>query len=116
MTIPELKAKFKKFLEPSNYLEFIEVAENTGDKFRCYLYTTSYRYHIVAHDDSGGNYLGCTCSCRTPLPGENHTRGSDLADGKLTEETFNEILIDIVRNELCKLSEYALRTKKFMWI
>jgi hypothetical protein len=74
------------------------------------------RYQLVPVDwpaaapvvDSGGpyeermsdGYLGYTASCRTPCAGEDWTRGNDLADGPLTEETWNRIIGDIVSYEM----------------
>ena len=63
-------------------------------------YTTDHAYHISvverAQDDQG--YLGCTCSNRKPQAGESHTRGRDLADGKLKMETWVRIMGDIISN------------------
>jgi len=41
------------------------------------------------------HYLGCTMQRNEPLEGETWCRGGDLADGKLTVETWNRILRDI---------------------
>ncbi len=69
-----------------------------GDTHRITLYTANYEYHIVA--TGGSDYLGCTMNARKPLPGEDWTRGRDLADGKLNDETWCHILSDIVAYEL----------------
>jgi hypothetical protein len=44
-------------------------------------------------------YLSCTAGSRTNRPGETWPRGSDLADGRFTNETWEDIMIDIVRYE-----------------
>ena len=69
------------------------------------LYTDGCCYCIAA-TDSG--YLGCVVSARKPRPGDDWTRGNDLADGKLDEETWNRILRDIVAYELKSISDYIL--------
>ncbi|MEE8114809.1 MAG: hypothetical protein V3T23_10710, partial [Nitrososphaerales archaeon] len=56
----------------------------------------------IVHDD-GRTYLGCTASSRKPRAGEDWTRGSDLADGDLSLETWNKILGDIVAYELVRV-------------
>jgi hypothetical protein len=45
-------------------------------------------------------YLGCIASCRKPRVGETWHRGSDLADGPYSKETFFKIIGDIVSLEL----------------
>jgi len=79
-----------------------EIAEG---RLRAYLYTDGHCYAIDATDTG---YLGCVVSSRKPRPGEDWTRGSDLADGKLNEETWNLILRDIVAYELKTISDYIL--------
>ena len=69
------------------------------------LYTDGHSYHITATDT---DWLGCGVSCRKPRPGEDWTRGSDLADGKLNEKTWNRILRDIIAYELKTISDYIL--------
>ena len=48
-------------------------------------------------------YLGCGSSSRKPRAGEDWHRGSDLADGPLTEETWHKIIGDIVSYELVRV-------------
>jgi hypothetical protein len=52
-------------------------------------------------------YLGCVASRRASRPGEEHTRGNDLADGPLNEETWLAILSDIVHYEALEVSKRA---------
>lgn len=47
--------------------------------------------------------LGCTASSRKPRAGEDWHRGSDLADGPLSEDTWRRILADIVSYEMVKV-------------
>lgn len=86
--------------------------EEPGERGIVYLlYTRTNRYRIRAvermNEVPSGGYLGCTSSCRTPRAGENWTRGRDLADGPLTEETWHRILGDIVSYEMVKVHSHA---------
>lgn len=84
----------------------------TGIRIR--IYTDRNRYTISAHantvhgDDRG--YLGCVATNRKPRAGEDWSRGNDLADGKLEEETWRRILADIVSYEMVRLSKTALES------
>jgi hypothetical protein len=71
------------------------------------LFTETNSYHISARrrdrKNKGENdlgYLGCTASTRTPRIGETWTRGRDLADGIYSEQTWINILCDIVGFEM----------------
>jgi hypothetical protein len=73
------------------------------DRYFMYLFTDEHSYHISAYAPSNGNprgYLGCISSCRKTRVGENWHRGSDLADGPYSKETFFRIIGDIVSFEL----------------
>lgn len=76
---------------------------------RVSLFTDGNCYGIRATDTG---YLGCIVSARKPRPGEDWTRGNDLADGKLNEETWNRILRDILAYELKSISDYILNPPK----
>lgn len=91
-----------KFGSDETYLEIVG-SFHDGLKFR--IYTTTNQYSIKAHDAEPHcrSYLGCTATCRKPRAGEDWTRGNDLADGELTEETWHSILADIIRYELVKV-------------
>lgn len=56
--------------------------------------------HPLRPPGSDMGYLGCVVSAREPRSGETWTRGSDLADGPFTEETWNRIVQDILSYEL----------------
>jgi hypothetical protein len=55
------------------------------------------------------SYLGCIASSRKPRVGEKHTRGNDLRDGYLSEETWSGILADIVSYEMVQLQKQSSR-------
>lgn len=77
--------------------------QGTG-RARCFLYTGRNRYCVSIHEKDGGGYLGCTVSTRAPRPGEEHTRGSDLRDGRLCVETWEAIKVDIISYELLEIA------------
>lgn len=85
----------------------VEILTNENDEVRVKLYTDNNCYSIVATLDKAnqipGGYLGCTASSRKPRAGEGWTRGSDLADGDFSQETWNKILGDIVAYELVEI-------------
>ena len=69
-----------------------------GVGLRVVLWTEKRRYRIVIKTKY--DYMGCVCSNNEPNEGETWTRGCDLADGKITEETWSNILNDICSMEL----------------
>lgn len=90
----------------------IEIIEHSGSsegkagtvlgtlKFR--IYTDNNVYKITA-EEKERDYLGCIASCRKQRAGEDWTRGRDMANGPLSEETWRQILADIVSFELVKV-------------
>lgn len=76
-----------------------------GGTYSFRIYTSDNSYSITARTYSNGkSYLGCIASSRKPRAGEDWTRGNDLADGKLSIETWNNILSDIISYELVKVT------------
>lgn len=95
--------------------KFVEIVKDDGEsnpdrsayefRFLCNIYTENNRYRITARDRSEDEgYLGCTVSDRKSRAGEDWTRGRDLADGKFTRETWEDIKNDIIRRELVPLA------------
>lgn len=83
--------------------EYADSSNGIGH-YHFFIYTNEHRYSIIAKTKEGGrSYLGCIVSSRKPRAGEDWTRGNDLADGDLSEETWNRILGDIVSYELVKV-------------
>jgi hypothetical protein len=67
-----------------------------------YVYTVCARtpaFDIHGHNKDFG-YLACMKSCRAIEPGEEWTRGRDLADGDYNEKTWFRIVSDIIKSEL----------------
>lgn len=69
------------------------------------IYTENQEYAISARWGHERGYLGCIARARKPRAGEDHRRGSDLADGPFTYETWFRILADIVSYELVRLAK-----------
>ena len=65
------------------------------------IWTFNNTYRIIAHIylDNDHTYLGCTASCRKSRTGETWTRGNDLPDGEFNQETWDKIMVGIVRYE-----------------
>jgi hypothetical protein len=67
--------------------------------------TVKHQYRITAvfRDPaicgSARHYLGCTMTNRLPDPGEDWLRGSDLADGRFGQDTWDKIVADILTLE-----------------
>ena len=105
--VKETVEQFLKDVTPygrrDDFLQFIE-----GDSFlRWIIFTNDHRYSIVATFDKEPletNYFGCTATTRKPRAGENHTRGNDLPDGELTQETWQRIKNAIIKYEVVNLS------------
>ena len=75
--------------------------EEENKELRLSLFTDRHEYKISAHPRTKSvSYLGCIVYNRAPEPGEEHLRSSDLADGRLTRETWEKIKSDIISTEL----------------
>ena len=99
---PERKVKDTtiEWIEKHNQ-EFPESQQYSQDFYRrIQIFTFTNRYTISAHQRDDGGYLGCTSSCRKHRTGETWFRGNDLPDGKLTEETWSDIIRGIISYEL----------------
>lgn len=74
-------------------------------------YTSEFKYRFYANDRTNDDgYLGCQVTARKMRPGEDWTRGNDLADGPFNEDTWRRILTTIVNYELVKLSKFTKPT------
>lgn len=102
---------FKKWLErdfsPKDVVHVITDQAHGGSgksehTFRIFLYTATNRFSITAisRDPSQKDYLGCIAQSRKARTGEDWLRGNDLPDGDLSENTWQQILIGILRYEL----------------
>jgi hypothetical protein len=86
--------------------DHIQITECTDTNLKFKIYTDNNSYSIFAvnaAENKPNGYLGCISTSRKPRAGEDWHRGSDLADGPLSEETWHRILADIVSYELVKV-------------
>ena len=105
-------------VEGSIFCQTEDDADYGTIRFRIYTDNNVYTIHANCHQATGAGvvdgkvstkqvslptYLGCGASARKPRAGETWTRGSDLADGPLTFETWVKILGDIVSYEQVKV-------------
>lgn len=79
--------------------------DECDERYGCVFYTDSHKYHISIRlpkdtDTFKGGYAGCTASTRKSRVGEDWNRGSDLPDGKYTQETFDKISRGIIGYEM----------------
>jgi len=84
-------------LEPSSNSD-----GGTTYPFQIFTESNVYRMRVVDAPDRAS--LICEASSRTPLPGETWTRGLDIADGPLSEETWHKFVADVVMCELVRVS------------
>lgn len=85
------------------HIEYITVPDSIVKKLymRARIWTLNNVYYITAsiHTQNPPGYLGCIGDSRKCRTGETWTRGNDLADGRFKEETWQNVLCDIVRYE-----------------
>ncbi len=94
-----------RFGRADDHIEGFDGPSSPGEAKRTIrIYTDTNFYNISAIERDGKDgYLGCVASGRKPRAGEDWHRGSDLADGPLTEETWQRILGDIISYEMVKV-------------
>ena len=100
LTIGEKKKFVESFLSQAKHFDpncMMWGQDNGGLYLK--LYTANHSF-LIALGDGESDYLGCTCSTTHPWPGEQHTRGCDLTDGKFGAETLTKILLDILTTDL----------------
>ncbi len=96
---------------PVDAMVLCEEPSEHGSIFRASLFTERYTYHIVAHpswvtaDTGHEGYLGATVTNRKERAGEDWMRGSDLADGSYSEDTWRRIMVDIISHEMVRLGK-----------
>ncbi len=98
-TIEDLKSWIERDItrfSPSENHTQEKTLEN-GTRFL--IFTNENRYSLYAKD----GHLGCQGRSRKPRAGEDWSRGNDLADGPLSEETWRKILGDIISYEMVKI-------------
>jgi hypothetical protein len=104
-----MKEQFNKWLSTISRFGKVkdraQITDGDDGRMNAKVYTDNHVYSISAKAPTEGyaGYLGCIASCRKARAGEEQHRGSDLADGPFTDETWQKILADIVSYELVPL-------------
>ena len=107
---PELKERLKQISRFGKFEDFIFISDyKEKETIRFQIFTKDHQYFIKAklpntkmNENNNYGYLGCIAQTRKTRAGENWQRGRDLADGKYSEDTWREIINDIVAFELVK--------------
>lgn len=94
-----------------------EIDNKQEETIRLKIFTKENKYSITArlplissderveiqHRVNDKGYLGCVATTRKPRAGEDWSRGRDLWDGPYSEETWNNIMSDILAYEVVKV-------------
>lgn len=103
-TIEEVKSKLVNWLNKTKFKQdWAEQISVNGGMAILYLYTNENMYRISA---SVTGYLGCVVTSRKSLPGESWLRSRDLADGRLNDDTWQSIIMDILGHEILNVDEF----------
>jgi len=113
---PELAQWIKSICRYGSKLEDFIIADYKENRLHLKFYTKDHCYsisarlpkkkgnwrkdHLLGKDDS---YLGCMVMTRKPRAGEDWNRGNDLADGIYNQQTWREIVRDIIGYELVRV-------------
>jgi len=101
----------KEFDRGSGLTNKVQIVEDGPEedsgarRVRLNLFTQTHRYAICVINEctKARSYLGCISYCRAPYAGEDNIRSSDLADGKLSRQTWARIKNDILCHELVNM-------------
>lgn len=93
-----------KFLE--RFKNMYIITKNKKGIYKIYLYTDNYEYIIIVF----GTYCGGFTTVRKRGIKEDWDRGNDMLDGKPSEELFDELAFDMLKNELVYLGEIEYKT------
>ncbi len=88
----------RKFYSEDDFCIIMDLGK---DRCAVHIATNKNKYTIGARKSLiDGGHLDCVLSTRTSIFGEDWTRGRDLHDGKYSQETWNNIIHDILVQEL----------------
>ena len=103
-----MKKWLSEIYSPADIEKALHIMKNSKYELECKakIWTSVNEYSIVVKiepDNSCVNkfhtYLGASAVSRKPRTGETWNRGNDLSDGKFCEETWRNILKDIIKYE-----------------
>jgi hypothetical protein len=102
--IEQVKEWVENLCFPHKDSKFTEYVEHHKSTLKFKIYTDNNVYHFIAVvKDNDDNYLSCQVSSRKQRAGESWTRGNDLPDGKINQNTWFNILQSIVKHEMVVL-------------
>lgn len=103
----ELEKKYpctSKFLE--TFKDRYIITKNEKNIYKIYLYTDTYEYIIVIFE----KYCGGFTTVRKHGIKETWDRGNDMIDGEPSEELFNKLALEMLKNELIYLGKIEYKT------
>lgn len=103
----ELEKKYpctSKFLE--TFKDRYIITKNEKNIYKIYLYTDTYEYILVIFE----KYCGGFTTVRKRGIKETWDRGNDMIDGEPSEELFNKLALEMLKNELIYLGEIEYKT------
>src|SRR5215475_5456739 len=95
-SLDDLKQWIDRDLKPGRWS--VEVVRDDDRELAYWI--TGRRYEFTVSASLRDDYLGCICRTRPPKRGKSHPGFADLADGRLTEQTWQAILADMQRMEV----------------
>jgi hypothetical protein len=100
----DLKEWMTRDIARYSNLDHHAIIHFASNHLKVQIFTDNNEYSISARrDQTDQGYIGCSSKCRKARAGEDHRRGSDLADGPYNEQTWRRILADIVSYELVRI-------------
>lgn len=92
-----------RFAPVETHVQLLNGEPGSAPKLRIRLYTDANAYTLTASERGDHGYLGCVATSRKPRAGETQHRTRNLSEGALSEDTWRDILADIVAYELVRL-------------
>ena len=103
VVINTVKKWLSEIYSPTELEKAFVIQEKYSSEKELYLlmkiFTSVNEYSIAVSIDENHSYLGGSAISRKPRTGEDWNRGNDLSDGRFCEETWRNILKDIVKYE-----------------
>ena len=91
------KMKYRR----TDWKEYVFTEDPDKGFFKLKMWTNEFMYIITV--SSGSDYMSCYGQSRKIKPGDREPKGNDLHSGRFTQETFDQIMKDIVSYELVSL-------------
>jgi len=82
--------------------EYIVKCDDEKGIVKLKLWTDRHHY-VISIGFKENDYISCVATARRQRPGETFFRNNDLYNGRLNEESFNRVMLDIVSYELVSI-------------